>query len=126
MQVCLLLQVLKHSASNGNPGAHASTASSIALDTQSQLFPFKEEYTRGSINRSKVPSLRKAVQSEAAPYDQKVDIWAVGCLLFELLTGASRHSCLLDAAILTACSNAYLWQEHCDGAIAEVHDGTLM
>ena len=57
---------------------------------------------------SKVPPLRRAAQNEAASYDQKVDIWAVGCLLFELLTGASRHSCLTDAAMLTACSNAYL------------------
>ena len=50
--------------------------------------------------------MRKAAQNEAIPYDQKADIWAVGCLLFELLTGARRHFSLLGAATPTACGNA--------------------
>ena len=97
MHVFRLLQVLKHTDVHGSPSARASTASSAALDTESQLFPFGAEYTRSSTARRKVPPLQKAAQGESAPYDQKVDIWAVGCLLFELLTGTSRqshHACL--------------------------------
>ncbi|DBA80162.1 TPA: hypothetical protein ACH3X2_007633 [Trebouxia sp. C0005] len=45
-----------------------------------QLFPFDSEC---SSTAGKVPPLKQ----KRGGYDQKVDIWAIGCLLFELLTG---------------------------------------
>lgn len=80
-----LLQILKHTASSSTCSASASP------DTGAQLFPFGEEYTISSAPGSKVPPLRKAAQEAKTGYDQKVDVWAVGCLLFELLTGMSRR-----------------------------------
>ena len=92
MQVCLVLQILKHTSSSG--GAAATPA---PLDSGSQLFPFGDEYTSGDTTSSKVPPFRKAAHDETAAYDQKVDIWAVGCLMFELLTGAWMPShCLMQ------------------------------
>lgn len=49
-----------------------------------QLFPFGSEYASAP---SRVPPLR-----QKGGYDQKADIWAVGCLLFELLTGMRQTS----------------------------------
>ena len=54
-----------------------------------QLFPFGSEY---SSMANKVPPLKQ----KRGGYDQKVDIWAIGCLLFELLTGmGQRHAAVL-------------------------------
>ena len=79
-----MLQILKHTASSGTSNTTA------AGDTGSQLFPIGDEYTSGATTGGKVPPFKKAPQLERPGYDQKVDIWAVGCLLFELLSGGSR------------------------------------
>ncbi|KAL3141526.1 hypothetical protein ABBQ32_004775 [Trebouxia sp. C0010 RCD-2024] len=74
-------EILKHSTSS------SASSSTAAGDTSPQLFSFGDEYTSGSITGAKVPPFRKPAQHDKSGYDQKVDIWAVGCLLFELLTG---------------------------------------
>ncbi len=72
-----MLQILKCVTGNGH--GSQSAASSPDRTDSIQIYPFGGEYTSLA---SKVPPLKKK------GYDQKVDIWAVGCLLFELLTGA--------------------------------------
>ncbi len=61
------------------------------MDHNIQLFPFGSEY---SSTANKVPPLKQ----KRGGYDQKVDIWAIGCLLFELLTGMGRqHAAVLGS-----------------------------
>ena len=69
------MQILTHASVNST---HTTIGASDKEDNI-QMFPFGSEYTSTA---SKMPPLKKKVG-----YDQKVDIWAVGCLLFELLTG---------------------------------------
>ena len=72
----------------GSNSTHTTIGASDKEDNI-QMFPFASEYTSTA---SKMPPLKKKVG-----YDQKVDIWAVGCLLFELLTGETgtkEHSFL--------------------------------
>ena len=72
----------------GSNSTHTTIGASDKEDNI-QMFPFGSEY---SSTASKMPPLKKKVG-----YDQKVDIWAVGCLLFELLTGETgtkEHSFL--------------------------------
>ena len=51
----------------------------VGNSRDAQLFPFGEEY---QAKKAKVPLI-----GAKRSYDQKADVWAVGCLLFELLTG---------------------------------------
>lgn len=108
-----LLQILKHSTSS------SASSSTAAGDTSPQLFSFGDEYTSGSITGAKVPPFRKPAQHDKSGYDQKVDIWAVGCLLFELLTGVRRcfpawhspadlSSCLMNDNMVTLYDNLHI------------------
>ena len=104
-----MLQLLKHIASRNSPGP--STAAPADNNAVTQLFPFGDEYKTNSATTSKVPPFKKAGHTGDAGYDQKVDIWAVGCLLFELLTGVSIPYLLGTAArgfVIAHCEDALL------------------
>ena len=85
-----MLQVLQHSNGSNRPGTPSPVKSGAGI----QLFPFGDEYQTSIAAGSKVPPFRKAGSSKQPAYDQKVDIWAVGCLLFELLAGTITANCL--------------------------------
>ena len=74
------MQILKCITTSSFPAAGTPSP----MDHNIQLFPFGNEYS-STVN--KVPPLKQ----KRGGYDQKVDIWAVGCLLFELLTGMGQH-----------------------------------
>ena len=76
-----------------------------------KLFPFGDEYKNGSVALSKVPPFKNAGQHGNSGYDQKVDIWAVGCLLFELLTGVVARCLSRTAAsgrVIALCEDTLL------------------
>ncbi|DBA77197.1 TPA: hypothetical protein ACH3X1_009770 [Trebouxia sp. C0004] len=69
-----------------------STAATV--EPNIQLFPFGSEY---SSMASKVSPLKQ----KRGGYDQKVDIWAIGCLLFELLTGMGQSHAAVRGSMQT-------------------------
>ncbi len=81
------MQILKCIPTSSFPAGDTPST----MDHNIQLFPFGSEY---SSTANKVPPLKQ----KRGGYDQKVDIWSVGCLLFELLTGMGQsHAAVLGS-----------------------------